>query len=383
MRKGFTTMSLEQASNTSQLKRTHMARTLGRVAAAVCVLAVMASCSPETPYREPHLGQPVEKVRNSEEHATFNQEVDILFVVDDSGSMSSHQSNLSKNIKQFTAEVQKTQMLDYHIGVVTTSMDGATPYDPADPYSSGCDSPNTRWGGERACGDGKLVHYKTGISFIDRHTPNGLNVLEQNLLVGISGSGQESMFDPIAAAVTPPLSTRENAGFLRPNATLAIIMVTDAEDQSTKMNPQSLYNLLVQLKGGHADKVLAYGALVPSSVANPACESDQGDAPLKVEEFLNLAKGIEYNICDPDYGTKLATIAKDVIEKVGKFMYLSRPPVVDTIVVTYGSQVIPNDVKTGWTYDPVRNALVFGDGLKYSVQPAGTQLEVNFTAGIY
>ena len=100
-------------------------------------------------------------------------------------------------------------------------------------------------------------------------------------------------------------------------------------------------------------------------------------------EFLNLAKGIEYNICDADYGTKLATIAKDVIGKVGKFMYLSRPPVVDTIVVTYGSQVIPNDVKTGWTYDTVRNALAFGEELKYSAQPAGTQLEVNFTAGTY
>lgn len=323
---------------------------------------------------------PKKKVTDADETVSFNPRVDILFVVDDSSSMTSHQSNLSRNIKLFTAEIQKTTFLDYHIGVVTTSMDHV---DPSSPWGADCDNAGSY--DARACGDGRLVRYKTQIPYIDNNTPNGLNVLEQNLLVGTNGSGEEHIFDPIVAALTPPLENTVNQGFLRADATLAIIVVTDAEDQSTTTTTgKQLEDFLVNLKGGRHDKVLAYGALIPSNLANPACPRDDGSqTPLRIEDFLKLAGGLEYNICDTDYGTKLAHIASDVVQKVGRVMYLSRPPVVSTIQVTYGSQTIPNDPDNGWTYDPVRNALIFGDKIVLTVQPPGTTLQVNFTAGTY
>ncbi len=324
----------------------------------------------------PPSGPPQKKVTDRDETVSFNPKVDILFVVDDSGSMDSHQDNLSRNIKQFTAEIQKTTFLDYHIGVITTSMDGMTSGDDCDVKGG--------WS-ERACGDGRLVRYKTKVPFIDNQTPNGLSILEENLLVGDSGSGDELMFDPIRAALSVPLINRENIGFLRPDATLAIILVTDAEDHSDQITSgQQMFDFLVNLKGGRADKVLAYGALIPSTIARPTCSRDEGSVvPTRLEEFIALAKGIEYNICDTDYGTKLAHIAADVVQKVGRIMFLSRPPVVDTITVTYGTQVIPNDRENGWTYDPVRNALIFGDKIVLSVQAPGTTLSVTFTAGTY
>jgi hypothetical protein len=338
------------------------------------LVALIAACSQVSDKGAiPPDGPPQKKVTDHDETVSFNPKVDILFVVDDSGSMESHQSNLSANIKLFTQEIQKTTFLDYHIGVVTTSMDG----------SADCDQ--TGGWSERACGDGKLVRYKTHVPFIDKSTPNGLSILEQNLVVGTNGSGEEMMFDPIKAALSAPLVNSENTGFLRPDATLAIIIVTDAEDQSQNVQtPKDLFDFLLNLKAGRADKVLAYAALVPSSVAQPTCPRDTSSVtPRRTEEFLALAKGLEFNICDTDYGLKLAHIAADVVQKVGRVMYLSRPPVVDTISVTYGSQVIPNDREVGWTYDPVRNALIFGDKIVLSVQPPGTTLSVNFTAGTY
>lgn len=347
-----------------------------QVLALAALVVLGASCSQVSEKGAvPPNGPPQKKVTDHDETVSFNPKVDILFVVDDSGSMDSHQNNLSRNIRLFTQEIQKTTFLDYHIGVVTTSMDGAS--------ARYCD--RTGGYGARACGDGRLVRYKTQVPYVDNNTPNALSVLEDNLIVGTSGSAEEMMFDPIKAALTPPLINNENAGFLRPDATLAIIFVTDAEDQSDSVqSPKEMFDFLVNLKNGRADKVLAYGALVPSSVANPACPRDEySKTPRRIEDFIALAKGLEYNICDSDYGTKLAHIAADVVQKVGRIMYLSRPPVVDTISVTYGSQIIPNDKEYGWTYDPVRNALIFGDKIVLSVQPPGTTLSVTFTAGRY
>lgn len=321
----------------------------------------------------------------------FRPEVDILLVVDDSGSMEKHQAEVAANMKLFTQVLSKTQILDYHIGVVTTSMDGAspnTPYDPNEPYGQApCDNTSVVADRQRACGDGRLVRWKTQVPWVDRNTPNGLSVLEQNVVVGTNGSAEEHSFDPIYYALTPPLTANENQGFFRPDASLAIIFITDSEDQSRTMNAPKLIDFLTQLKGGKADHVMAYGALVPTSLGTGydlPCKRDEEDkTPVAIESVIAAFKGQEYNICDADFGTKLGAVAKDVVDKVGKVMYLARPPVVSTIVVTYGTQTIPNDIEAGWTYDPVRNALIFGDKLKFSNQPAGTKLEVNFTSGTF
>lgn len=363
-------------------------KVLNLTAAVVAALALVA-CSQTSDKGAIPPDHPVQKVRDSDEHAVFNQMVDILFVVDDSGSMDRHQSNLSKNIHLFTQELAKTQFLDYHVGVVTTSMDHADPnlpWDPSEPWGRApCSNAQVPSNRARACGDGRLVGYKTKVPFIDRNTPNGLEVLETNVIVGTNGSATEMMFDPVKAALTPPMENGPNAGFLRTDASLAIIFVSDAEDQSTRTgSPKDLYDFLVQLKGGRPDKLMAYAALVPSSETNPDCSRDEGSVtPQRTEAFLAMVKGLEYNICDADYGTKLGAIAKDVVAKVGKIMYLTRIPDPKTITVSYGTQSIPNDVDYGWTYDPVRNALIFGDKLKYTVQPQGTQLTVDFTAGEY
>jgi hypothetical protein len=53
----------------------------------------------------------------------FDPRVDILFVVDSSGSMMSHQENLAKNIDLFVDKFVQAGTLDFHVGVITTDMD--------------------------------------------------------------------------------------------------------------------------------------------------------------------------------------------------------------------------------------------------------------------
>lgn len=325
-----------------------------------CLLAVFASsmmaCSPETPKLIPKPEVRNDKVSTDSDAFTFTPKVDILFVIDNSGSMGSHQNNLAANINQFVQSFSATMQIDYNVGVVSTDM--------SDNYHSG------RLQGQ--------------VRFVNRLTPNGLQTIASNILgLGTSGDWQEKSFDPVVAALSAPLITGFNAGFYRQDAHLAVIFITDAEDQSEDYDATSTFNFLTNLKA-NKDKVLAYGVIVPSAVSN--CSRDDMNFPSRIENFLampiNAGKNV-MNLCDSAFGTKLADLSKDIAKYVGGVIYLNRAPVVSTIKVTYGSQIIPPGYKNGWSFDPSKNAIVLGDDIQWSQQPAGTKVQVYFEAAQY
>lgn len=53
---------------------------------------------------------------------TYHPLVDILFVIDDSGSMGQKQNILSKNSELFIDQFLKIKSIDYHIGVTSSSV---------------------------------------------------------------------------------------------------------------------------------------------------------------------------------------------------------------------------------------------------------------------
>ena len=83
----------------------------------------ISSCSPTSPKLQA-LPDPEVKTYNKGSFGIRDPKVDILFVVDDSGSMSNHQTNLSSNIGRFLEAFFGRVSIDYHIGVVSTDMDG-------------------------------------------------------------------------------------------------------------------------------------------------------------------------------------------------------------------------------------------------------------------
>lgn len=214
-------------------------------------------------------------------------------------------------------------------------------------------------------------------TFITRQTPGGPWKLRSILRVGIDGSPAEKFFDPIKAALTDPLLTGFNKGFYRPEAHLALVLITDTEDQSKQETADSISDFLFGLKGGQKDRILVYSAY--ASWMDTACLRDDAQKGY-LERFFTLTNAKTFSLCSPVYGQKLSEISEDMIERVGKLVYLNRPPVVDTIRAIYGSQVLPNDAVKGWVYDPVRNALVLGSQIEWSVQPDGTELTVEFAA---
>jgi hypothetical protein len=287
--------------------------------------------------------------------AVFNPKVDILFVIDNSGSMSDAQNNLSRNANLFADAISKVSILDYHIGVVTTDMD-----------SFSCRS---------ACG--KLQGFPT---FIEKTTPNMVNALATRMIVGTDGSATEQMFSPIVSGLSSPLDTTANQGFYRQDAFLAVILVTDAMDQS-QYQPQDLIQFL-NSKKADPSKVLGYG-VIRKLAEEKICEGME-DLDGKLETFLaSVSNGDKMqknvlSLCDNDWGTKLADFAKDIVRRSAGTVKLSRIPNVKTIKVNYGTQVIPNSPKDGWVYQPSTNSILLAEGIDWKYQGPNVGLSIDF-----
>ncbi|ASD63406.1 hypothetical protein [Bdellovibrio bacteriovorus] len=291
--------------------------------------------------------------------AIFNPKVDILFVIDNSASMDDAQSNLSRNAAAFADGISKVSILDYHIGVLTTDM--------ACRYSNKPD----------ACG--KLVGTP---SFVQNSTPNLVSILSSKMMVGLDGDVSEMMFSPVVAALSPPLDVGVNAGFYRQDAFLAVIFITDAKEQST-LSPKDFQQFL-NTKKGDPNKVLAYGVINKLAEEDicPSSESLDG----KLEEFLgsvvngDKAQTNVLSLCAPDFGVKLAEFARDIVRRTAGSVKLSRTPNEKTIVVKYGTQVIPNSVTEGWVYEPATRSILLAEGIKWDYQGPGVGLTIDFEA---
>jgi hypothetical protein len=315
---------------------------------AIVFAGLVSSCSPASDKLIPLPVVNYEKVDLKNNDVFRRPSVDILFVVDNSGSMSTYQQNVADNMDQFVNEFSQLKLIDYHIGVITT--------DSAD--------------------NGQLEGIPT---YVEPSTVDGLNKIKKNLKVGTNGSPEEELFGPTSKALSKRLLAGYNSGFYRQDAYLVIIFVSDAEDQSN-ISARDLMDELVLLKGTK-DKILSYGAIIPTGTATSKCSQDEGN-PIEVEKFLamnvNAGKNI-VGLCDRDFGTRLVNFSKEIVQVINKPIVLSKVPIIPTILVKYGAQVIPSNTVTGWYFDPKQNAILFGEDLYLDEeQPPGSKLDVFF-----
>jgi hypothetical protein len=179
-------------------------------------------------------------------------QTDILFVIDDSGSMSEEQANLRDNLGIFIDTLAASAVQnEFRIGVTNTSIEGfkaSASAVPAQAYTAGpatgvpypdgaivaitqvgglgvsgsfiYDLPSSAWGGNRILDAGALSLQQD---------------FKANVLVGTRGSGREQPFRAARLALTDRLADA-NAGFLRPGARLAVFFLTDEDDCSGDPN---------------------------------------------------------------------------------------------------------------------------------------------------
>ena len=192
-------------------------------------LATLTGC----PDRElAKLDPSADRAETKEIPVTLNDNVDILFVVDNSGSMKEEQSSLAANFPRF---IQKLATLpnglpSVHIGVVSTDVGtGATTLGSC---SGDGDDGHLQTNGCGGISGAYLSDLATAGGGRDRNYSGDLGQqFACAAQLGIGGCGAEQPLESMRRALDPARNT--NPGFLRDNAYLAVVIISDEDDCST------------------------------------------------------------------------------------------------------------------------------------------------------
>ncbi|HWN70895.1 MAG TPA: hypothetical protein VNM90_24805, partial [Haliangium sp.] len=164
--------------------------------------------------------------------------LDILFVVDDSDSMIEEQERLAGDLSALFDRLQgPTGLPDLHVGVIST--DVGTPA-----AIPGCLAPGDDGAlqsafdpGDGSCNDGTLSLDGKFVSDAPsdttgtretNYTGSLTDVLGCMVKLGTDGCGFEQPLEAVRLAFESP----DNAGFLRTDAVLAVVFLTDEDDCS-------------------------------------------------------------------------------------------------------------------------------------------------------
>lgn len=205
-------------------------------------LAATATLLAGCPNREVSEVNPSQdKVEPKEIPLTINRDIDILFVIDNSGSMREEQSSLVRNFPQFINTLEQIEggLPNVHLGVVSSDM-GSLGVPTGDPGCSHPDNGNLLKGSPRVPNSCTQV---TGV-FISDEDRDSNGTRETNYsgtlqdaftcvaTLGTDGCGFEQHLESMHAALS---GNPVNNTFLRDNAYLAVIVIADEDDCSAAM----------------------------------------------------------------------------------------------------------------------------------------------------
>jgi hypothetical protein len=284
-----------------------------------------------------------------------DNKVDILWVVDDSGSMSEEQRSLATNIQWFTQYATQLNA-DWQMGVITSEVN-----DPVSGVIWGCQGFNPI-----------IRHTDANAVQAFQCAANVTNPPNGNRRPNPMGSDeQEAGLQAARIALDPPVRDMQNAGFMRPDARLAVIIVSDEEDQS--QGPVSLYvDFFRQLKGFRNPQLVSVSAIagdVPNGCATAAAGSRYNDAARQLGGQFD-------SICNSDWTRMLQNIGLDVFA-LRTAWTLSRPADPASIVVRVDGRTVPNDPTNGFSYEAPSNSISFHGS---AVPNTGARVEVQYNA---
>ena len=313
--------------------------------------------------------------------------VDVLWCVDNSGSMSDDQSGMSSNFPTFINYAVSLN-IDYQLGVVTTEINDSGKGDTGDMIYPGVLF-------QRA-GEPRIITNSNPHPTTPPYTPTNVDPIkafEANAMPGTCCSdAQESCMEAVHMALSDPLinDDQANKGFLRKYAKLVIIMMSDEDDQSPG-TVDYYVDFLKQLKGPRNKDLLSVSMICAfdrdGDVKNPpnaqACasgSSSSGSAGVRyLDMFKKIGDGLALTICQSNWGTTMQKLGLDAFVAIIEY-FLSRQADPSTIVVKVNGNAVPNDPVNGYSYDPNTNSVVFGSG---AVPPKGATIEVSYSAQCY
>ncbi len=311
-----------------------------------------------------------------------NKKVDILWVVDNSSSMTPLQTNLVNNFGSFINAFQQ-KGYDFQIGVTTTDAYLASSSFLNDPTRS-------------LLKDGTDATSHTGLPIL---IPTVLNLAMDfvvNASQGAGGSGDERAFSSFKATLDNPL----NKSFLRQNSFLAIVILSDEDDFSGDTRAEHIWqnsgvadhdysaatldtvdsyvgyldNLTSSTPAHRNYNVSAIAVVDDACLQQHKIDSYSSIVGQRYMQLANATNGKLGSICEPSYGNSLNVIQNQIIQLVSQFR-LTHMAKSNTVKVKVNSKDVAEDATNGWTYDSATSAIVFHG---QSTPPEGSSIEVDY-----
>ena len=275
--------------------------------------------------------------------AGLAQAVDILWVLDNSGSLSPASSIIASNLGEwFDEQLGSGAIDDWHLGVITGDI-------------------------------GDDGHLRGPVRVIKSDTANAADLFDQAANVGGSGSGIEQPFHSAWRALQPDNTDGGgyNQGFLRTDAALALIFMCNEAEQSGSLQGWIAEDFLAEwqtLKLDPADVVVSAvsGGLI--GCGGPFASATPGVDFVTVAE---LSGGLDLSVCATNWAADFFTGPWHTIGTRDRFD-LSAVPIVDSLTVELGGVPLPPE---RWSLDPVENQVL----LEAAASPdPGEELRISY-----
>ncbi len=247
--------------------------------------------------------------------------IDVLVVMDNSGSMNYEMLKMSQ---RFNAFLQQLNTTDWRVGIITTDVVNNTF--------------NSR---------GRLIPFDTNAKkyFISSNdsitTANDL--FSKTIQMSTGGSGLEQGINASYLAIKnnfDPLSV--NYQFIRPDAALSILYVSDADERSDGLNlalENTSENLIQYIKQKFPTKTFNAHSIVVKENDLTCLQSTLTavDSSNKVISAVNESFGLEYaklsqltgglvgDVCQDDYTVQLSFMGQKTIDQIKEFKLSCNP----------------------------------------------------------
>jgi len=251
---------------------------------------------------------------------------DILFVIDNSGSMGNEQTSLADNFAYFAAGLVELD-LDFQIAVITTD----------DPDHQG--------------------------ALITPSTPDIEAEFIAQATVGINGSGDEMPSEMAYQCTQPGYDCGPGSEFLRDTALLSMIFISDEPDSSP--SDWTDYLAYFQSLKSDSDDYIAHAI---SGDWPSGCSGSS--ATNNVYEMTVATGGLYLSVCATDWASHLEALVEGSAQDLSQFD-LTAWPVPETIEV----RIDGISTTVGWSYDGADRAVVFEDS---AIPEGGSTIEVEY-----
>lgn len=292
--------------------------------------------------------------------------VDILFVNDNSGSMSFEQRHMAEKFSSFLTQLD-SRSLDYRIGIITTdvSTSAARTLYPDNSNFWTLNNEARAINQNGALQDGNLITFEDGSSYITSDMPNREALFKKAIQRAETGQcetflrkdpssqpSEQGLIDNCPAMDERGIFAanlffdKNPSSFIRPNAHLSVVFLSDEDERGSyelyQGNPGfalSPYDqpdtLLSKINSKYSGKSASFHAII---VKNEACKEIQsgqmgpsgsegitfnpvsGSIGYKYGEARRLTNGILGNICAEDkdnaYGAQLINISANISDRI-------------------------------------------------------------------